>query len=71
MTARPRHSRHPPNPHNQPLPRSRPTNLSDLRQIPDNQEVFLSPSSDTSVILEVLGLVGDGAAKTDLWEAAK
>ncbi|CAK9787434.1 Mog1p/PsbP-like protein [Cutaneotrichosporon oleaginosum] len=44
---------------------------SDLRQIPDNQEVFLSPTSDTSVILEVLGLVEEGAAKTDLWEAAK
>jgi hypothetical protein len=44
---------------------------SDLRQIPDNQEVFLSPTSDTSVILEVLGLVEEGAAATDLWEAAK
>ncbi|BEI84500.1 hypothetical protein CcaverHIS002_0411040 [Cutaneotrichosporon cavernicola] len=44
---------------------------SDLRQIPSNQEVFLSPTDDMSVIVEVLGLVEDGAAKNDLWEAAK
>ncbi|WVR09638.1 hypothetical protein IAU60_006711 [Kwoniella sp. DSM 27419] len=44
---------------------------SDLRQIPDNQEVFLSSTSDTAVVLEVLGMVEDGAAGTDLWEAAK
>lgn len=44
---------------------------SDLRQIPDNQEVFLSPSSDTSLVVEVLGLVEEGQAGRDLWEAAK
>jgi hypothetical protein len=44
---------------------------SDLRQIPDNQEVFLSPDSDTSLVIEVLGLVEEGLAGSDLWEAAK
>lgn len=44
---------------------------SDLRQIPDNQEVFLSPSSDTSLVVEVLAMVEDGQASTDLWEAVK
>jgi hypothetical protein len=44
---------------------------SDLRQIPDNQEVFLSPASETSVVLEVLAMVEEGLARTDLWEAVK
>ncbi|OCF44492.1 hypothetical protein I317_01561 [Kwoniella heveanensis CBS 569] len=44
---------------------------SDLRQIPDNQEVFLSSTSDTAVVLEILGMVQDGLASTDLWEAVK
>ena len=44
---------------------------SDLRQIPDNQEVFLSDNSDTSIVVEILGMVEDGAAGTDLWDAAK
>ncbi|WWC72239.1 uncharacterized protein I206_106201 [Kwoniella pini CBS 10737] len=44
---------------------------SDLRQIPDNQEVFLSSTSDTAIVLEVLGMVEDGLASTDLWEAVK
>ncbi|WWC95141.1 hypothetical protein V866_001995 [Kwoniella sp. B9012] len=44
---------------------------SDLRQIPDNQEVFLSSTSDTAIVLEVLGMVEDGLASTDLWEAIK
>ncbi|ODO05523.1 hypothetical protein I350_04574 [Cryptococcus amylolentus CBS 6273] len=44
---------------------------SDLRQIPDNQEVFLFPHSDTALVLEVLELVEEGGAKDDLWEAAK
>ncbi|WVF67333.1 hypothetical protein IAT40_002084 [Kwoniella sp. CBS 6097] len=51
-----------------------PTNYldaSDLRQIPDNQEVFLSSTSDTAVVLEILGMVEDGLASTDLWEAVK
>lgn len=47
------------------------TKPSDLRQIPDNQEVFLSPNSDTSVIVELLSLVTEHGAKDDLWEAAK
>lgn len=42
-----------------------------MRQVPDNQEVFLSPSSETSVIIEILGMVEEGGAATDLWEAAK
>ena len=44
---------------------------SDLRQIPDNQEVFLSSGSETSLVVEVLAMVEDGLASTDLWEAAK
>lgn len=44
---------------------------SDLRQVPDNQEVFLSPSSETSVIVEILSMVEEGEAQSDLWEAAK
>lgn len=40
---------------------------SDLRQIPDTQEVFLSPSSGVSIIFEVLERV----AATDPEEAAK
>ncbi|WVQ94929.1 hypothetical protein IAU59_002015 [Kwoniella sp. CBS 9459] len=44
---------------------------SDLRQIPDNQEVFLSSTSDTAVVLEILGMVEEGLASTDLWEAVK
>ncbi|WWC64831.1 uncharacterized protein I303_107445 [Kwoniella dejecticola CBS 10117] len=44
---------------------------SDLRQIPDNQEVFLSSTSDTAIVLEVLGMVEEGQAGVDLWEAAK
>ena len=27
---------------------------SDLRQVPDTQEVFLSPDSDVSVVVEIL-----------------
>lgn len=42
-----------------------------MRQIPDNQEVFLSSNSDTSVIVELLAAVEEGGAKDDLWEAAK
>ncbi|WVQ83656.1 hypothetical protein IAT38_005799 [Cryptococcus sp. DSM 104549] len=44
---------------------------SDLRQIPDNQEVFLFPHSDTAVVLEILAMVEEGSAAGDLWEAAK
>jgi hypothetical protein len=49
------------------------TNLrrySDLRQVPDNQEVYLSQQEDDlTLIVEVLQGVKDGAAKDDL-EAA-
>ncbi|PWN52061.1 Mog1p/PsbP-like protein [Violaceomyces palustris] len=44
---------------------------SDLRQIPDNQEVFLSPDSDVSLIVEVLELVKEGQASSDPVEAVK
>ncbi|KAK4686022.1 hypothetical protein P7C73_g4113, partial [Tremellales sp. Uapishka_1] len=44
---------------------------SDVRQIPDTQEVFLSPITETSLIVEVLQMVEEGPAKDDLWEAAK
>ncbi|RSH76761.1 uncharacterized protein EHS24_005339 [Apiotrichum porosum] len=43
---------------------------SDMRQVPDNQEVFLSPDSDTSIIIEILAPVDEGGADQDLWEAA-
>lgn len=38
---------------------------SELRQVPDTQEVLLSPDSDLSVILEVLERVTDGRAGDD------
>ncbi|ORY31653.1 hypothetical protein BCR39DRAFT_526129 [Naematelia encephala] len=44
---------------------------SDLRQVPDNQEVFLASDSETSLIVEVLAMVTDGLAGHDLWEAVK
>lgn len=44
---------------------------SDMRQIPDNQEVFLSSESETSVVVEILQMVGEGRCSTDLWEAIK
>lgn len=47
------------------------TNGSDLRQIPNNQEVFLFPHSDTALVLEILEMVEEGDARGDLWEAAK
>ncbi|GAA5824460.1 hypothetical protein JCM5353_000316 [Sporobolomyces roseus] len=42
---------------------------SDLRQVPDTQEVFLSPDSDLSLIVEVLELVKEEGAADSL-EAA-
>lgn len=42
---------------------------SDLRQVPDNQEVLLSPNNDLTLITEVLESVKEGSAKDDL-EAA-
>lgn len=47
------------------------TTGSDLRQIPNNQEVFLFPHSDTALVLEILEMVEEGGAREDLWEAAK
>ncbi|GAA5908405.1 hypothetical protein JCM6882_007928 [Rhodosporidiobolus microsporus] len=44
---------------------------SDLRQIPDTQEVFLSPDSDLSLIVEVLELVKDEGAADSLEAAAR
>ena len=32
------------------------TNVSELRQVPDNQEVFVDQTSDVSLILELLEL---------------
>lgn len=31
---------------------------SDLRQVPDNQEVFMYPGSGVSIIVEILQMVG-------------
>lgn len=45
--------------------------ISDLRQVPDNQEVFLSNDSDTAIIFEILQAVQDGGAASDMYEAAK
>jgi len=44
---------------------------SELRQIPDNQEVFLRHASETSMVVEILAMVEEGPAATDLWEAVK
>lgn len=44
---------------------------SDLRQVPDNQEVFLSNDSDTAIIFEILAPVQEGGAASDMYEAAK
>jgi hypothetical protein len=42
-----------------------------MRQIPDNQEVFLSSKSETSIVVEILAMVEEGLASTDLYEAVK
>ncbi|GAA6026798.1 hypothetical protein JCM8097_005870 [Rhodosporidiobolus ruineniae] len=44
---------------------------SDLRQVPDTQEVFLSPDSDLSLIVEVLELVKDEGSGESLEAAAR
>lgn len=44
---------------------------SDLRQIPDTQEVFLFHDSDVSIIFEILQIVNEGDAANDVREAAK
>ena len=42
-----------------------------MRQVPDNQEVYVSSDTETSVVIEVLAMVEEGSASTDLWEAIK
>ncbi|BGP54067.1 hypothetical protein JCM8202_003067 [Rhodotorula sphaerocarpa] len=44
---------------------------SDLRQVPDTQEVFMAPDSDLSLIVEVLELVKDDGAEDDLEKALR
>ena len=44
---------------------------SDLRQVPDTQEVFLSPDSDLSLIVEVLELVTEEGAGESVEKALK
>ncbi|GAA5822053.1 hypothetical protein JCM3770_002263 [Rhodotorula araucariae] len=44
---------------------------SDLRQVPDTQEVFLAPDSDLSLIVEVLELVREDGSADDLERAAR
>ncbi|GAA5869005.1 hypothetical protein JCM8547_003248 [Rhodosporidiobolus lusitaniae] len=44
---------------------------SDLRQVPDTQEVFLSSDSDLSLIFEVLQLVKEEGAQDSLEAAAR
>ncbi|GAA5901621.1 hypothetical protein JCM5296_003335 [Sporobolomyces johnsonii] len=44
---------------------------SDLRQVPDTQEVFLAPDSDLSLIVEILELVKDDAAADSLEAAVR
>ncbi|BGP22991.1 ran-binding protein Mog1p [Rhodotorula toruloides] len=44
---------------------------SDLRQVPDTQEVFLAPDSDLSLITEILELVKGDGAEDDLERAIR
>ncbi|GAA5989126.1 hypothetical protein JCM10908_001169 [Rhodotorula pacifica] len=44
---------------------------SDLRQVPDTQEVFMAPDSDLSLIVEVLELVKEDGAEDSLEKALK
>ena len=44
---------------------------SDVRQVPDTQEVFTLPDSDVSILFEILQIVSEGDAKDDLQEAAR
>ncbi|GAA5931682.1 Ran GTPase-binding protein MOG1 [Sporobolomyces koalae] len=50
---------------------SRFLDASDLRQVPDTQEVFLAPDSDLSLIVEVLELVTEQGAADSLEAAIK
>lgn len=47
------------------------TTCSDLRQVPDTQEVFLFPDSDSSIIFEILEIVREEQAANDLREAVR
>lgn len=44
---------------------------SDLRQVPDTQEVFVFGDSDASIIFEILEIVREGRAGEDLREAVR
>jgi hypothetical protein len=44
---------------------------SDMRQVPDMQEVFLSHDSDTSMVVEILAVAEQDGANEDLREAIK
>ncbi|UZJ52172.1 hypothetical protein CBS101457_001492 [Exobasidium rhododendri] len=44
---------------------------SDLRQVPDNQEVLLGVDDNTTIIVEVLESVKEGSAKADLEDAIR
>lgn len=44
---------------------------SDLRQVPDTQEVFVFPDSDVSIVFEILQIVDEGEAATDLRKAVE
>ena len=50
---------------------SRAVPRSDVRQVPDTQEVFTLPDSDVSILFEILQIVSEGDAKDDLQEAAR
>lgn len=45
--------------------------ISDFRQVPDTQEVFVCHDDETSLVVEVLDIVTEGQAANDLFEAAK
>lgn len=45
--------------------------VSDLRQVPDNQEVLLGLEDNTTIIVEVLESVKEGKAKDDEQEAIR
>jgi hypothetical protein len=44
---------------------------SNLRQVPDTQEVFVFPDSDVSIVFEILQIVQEGEAATDLRKAVE
>ncbi|KAJ9108144.1 hypothetical protein QFC19_002612 [Naganishia cerealis] len=44
--------------------------VSDFRQVPDTQEVYVCHDDETSLVMEILDVVTEGEAKSDLFEAA-